>query len=234
MGLVYEQSSRLMRSIYDWRLHDPAVLDAADRFPTGRDFVAAWPELRDEALHLGRDLSRIPRFHELMAAQRSISAQDRRDWRMFVLKAYGVRVAPNMAQCPRLAALVDAAPDVLSATLSFLAPHKRIPPHRGPFRGVLRFYLGLVVPTAADGRPATVLTLDGVDHRLAAGDSLLWDDTFVHAVHNDSDQPRIALLLDVRRRGMPADLELLTRLVIAGARLALQRHPLARGRAAPR
>ena len=59
---------------------------------------------------------------------------------MFILKAYGAEFPRNMAVCPTLAALVTASPDVLSASISFLAPGKHLPVHRGPFRGVLRFY----------------------------------------------------------------------------------------------
>ena len=117
---------------------------------------------------------------------------------------------------------VEAAPDVLSATLSFLAPHKHIPQHRGPFRGVLRFYLALSVPTAADGRPGTVLMIDGIEHRIADGECLLWDDTYPHEVWNRSESLRIALLLDVRRRGMPLDMTLLSRLLIGVAGVAVR------------
>ena len=50
---------------------------------------------------------------------------------------------------------------MLSACLSFVAPGKHIPVHRGPFRGVLRFHLGLIVPPDADGRLALCCGLTG-------------------------------------------------------------------------
>ena len=83
---------------------------------------------------------------------------------------------------------MTASPDVLSASISFLAPGKHIPVHRGPFRGVLRFYLVLSMPLAADGRPAAVLKVAGTEHRLADGEYLLWDDTFPHEVINNSNE----------------------------------------------
>lgn len=215
MSALYDLSSRIVRSLYDARIATAPVLDAGVLFPGARQFVDAWPALRDEALALARELHTVPRFHELMAGQTEISANDGRDWRMFLLKAYGVEIKPNMAACPRLAELVSSVPDVLSATLSFLAPRKHIPRHRGPFKGVLRFQLGLSVPLDENGQPAAVLSLDDRDYRIGDGDSLLWDDTYPHEVWNHSDEVRIALLLDVRRRGMPADMALLSRLVIA-------------------
>jgi aspartate beta-hydroxylase len=52
----------------------------------------------------------------------------------------------------------------------------------------------------------------------------IWDDTFPHEVWNHSDAMRIALLLDIRRRGLPRDLELLSRVIVklAGATIRLR------------
>jgi aspartate beta-hydroxylase len=211
---IYDLSVRALRATYDARISTPPVLDADAVFPAARRFAAAWPEIREEALALARELERLPRFHELMKEQAEISANDGRDWRLFVLKVYGVDVARNLARCPRLAALVSSEPDVISATLSFLAPHKHIPRHRGPFKGVLRFQLGVSVPLAEDGRPAAVLAIEDQEYLIGDGDFLLWDDTYAHEVWNRSDETRIALLLDVRRRNMPMGLTLLSRLLI--------------------
>jgi aspartate beta-hydroxylase len=216
VSVLYELSTKMVRRIYDRRVPGAPVLDVASHFPGAERFVDVWPRLRDEALRVADDLGHVPRFHDLMPAQAEISANDDRDWRMLVLKAYGVPVRENIASCPVLADTVASVPDVLSAALSFLAPRKHIPRHRGPFRGVIRFYLGLSVPRSADGRPASVLAIDDREYRIGDGQCLLWDDTFPHEVWNRSDGVRIALLLDVRRRGMPFDMALLSRLLIAG------------------
>jgi aspartate beta-hydroxylase len=221
MNMLYDLSTDFIRWAYDKRIFDPPVLDTDSRFPDARRFVEAWPQLRVEAVRLAGNISQVPRFHELMSEQACISANDGLDWRVFVLKAYGIPFRRNMTLCPELAALVESSPDVLTATLSFLAPHKHIPVHRGPFRGVLRFYLGLSVPRGEDGRPGAVLTINGVDHRIADGECLLWDDTYPHEVKNDSDEQRIALLLDVRRRDMPLDMELFSRLLIGVIRAGI-------------
>src|SRR5258708_33963958 len=109
---------------------------------------------------------------------------------MFSQRANAARAPRNTAQCRGLGALVAASPEVLSASISFLAPGKHIPPHRGPFRGVLRFYLGLAMPRSADGRPAAVLKIADREYRIADGECLLWDDTYVHEAWNDSDALR--------------------------------------------
>ena len=183
---LYDSSAQWLRRLYDRRIATPAVLDPAAYFPAAGRFHGSWQALRAEALAIQERLSTVPRFHELMPQQAEISANDQRDWRLFVLKAYGVAMEKNARCCPRLAALVESAPEVLSAALSFLAPGKHIPEHRGPFRGVIRFYLALSVPPAADGLPGARLTVDGVEHRLGDGQWLLWDDTYPHEIRNDS------------------------------------------------
>jgi aspartate beta-hydroxylase len=192
------------------------VLDIDTYFPDGRRFSDAWEVIRGEAMAVLESTRPIPRFHEIMPTQADISANDGRDWRMFLLKVYGQDIGNNQAHCPFLTELLSACPDVLSATLSFLAPHKHIPRHSGPFRGILRYQLNLDVSTADDGRPAAVLWLAGEEHRLANGEALLWDDTYPHEVWNRSEHTRVALLLDVRRPAMPLDLRLLSNAVTKG------------------
>jgi aspartate beta-hydroxylase len=218
----YDNARDVMRSIYDARIDTPPVLDTNLYFPAARDFVSRWRDIRDEALELRRDLAKVPRFHEVMKAQADISANDGRDWRMFIMRAYGVDVPQNLVRCPTVASLIDDRPEVMSCVLSFLAPGKHVPKHRGPFRGILRFHLMLTMPRTPDGDVAAVLEIDGKPYRLGDGDCLLWDDTFPHEVWNNSNEVRIALLLDVWRREMPADMELLSRLVVGAVRLGMK------------
>lgn len=225
--MFYDRAADLVRTIYDGRLDGPPVLDLPQYFPAGAAFAASWQALRDEAAQVARRLHQVPRFHDIMREQTEISANDGRDWRMFILKAYGVDVPQNIAACPTLARLVAESPDVLSASISFLAPRKYVPAHRGPFRGVLRFYLGLSVPRHADGRPAAALRVNGVEHRIGDGDCMLWDDTFSHEVLNESDQVRSVLLLDVWRRDMPIDMVLFSKVLIGLVRAGIRVRGLA-------
>ena len=215
MNLFYDQTATLIRWIYDRRIVGPPVLDLDAHFPAGERFAGAWRAIRDEAMTVATRLAEVPRFHEIMPEQTEISANDHRDWRMFIIKAYVVEVPENKARCPALAGIVATAPEVLSTSISFMAPGKHIPAHRGPFRGVLRFYLGLSMPRLADGRPGAVLKVAGREYRLRDGDFMLWDGTYPHEVWNESDQVRAVLLLDVWRPGMSADMELFSRALIS-------------------
>jgi len=212
---LYDQGAKLVRQIYDRRIVGPPILDADTFFPDAAKFAAAWPAIRAEADAVMQHFAHIPRFHDIMPEQADISANDGRDWRLYVLKAYGVPHDAHMAACPALASVVADSPEVLSASLSFMESGKHVPPHRGPFRGVIRFYMGLAVPRDADGLPAAVLKIDGEEHRIGDGEWLLWDDTFCHEVFNGGDTIRSVLLLDIGRRSMPADMRLLSSALIA-------------------
>ena len=210
---LYDHARDVVRSVYDARIHTPAVLDTDRFFPNAPMFAAKWQDIRDEALAVQQNLASVPRFHDIMREQADISANDGRDWRMFIMRAYGRDVPENRGRCPVVSALLDQSPDVVSAVFSFLAPRKHVPKHRGPFRGILRFHLMLTMPRAADGDIAALLEIDGVPHRLEDGECLLWDDTYPHEVRNNSDEVRAALLLDVWRPEMPYDMELLSRAI---------------------
>ena len=219
---LYDRATGVVRAIYDSRIATPATLDSAHYFPNAKRFTERWTDIRHEALAVAGMLNQVPRFHDIMPAQANISANDGRDWRVFIMKAYGVTVQENLRRCPTVAALLHEAPEVVSAILSFLAPGKHVPEHRGPFRGILRFHLMLSMPRDGNGVPACVMNIDGVPYRLGDGESLLWDDTYPHEVWNRSDQVRIALLLDVWRRDMPFDIALLSQAILLATKTAIR------------
>jgi aspartate beta-hydroxylase len=211
MSLAYDSAVGFVRSLYDRSITTPSVLDTIRYFPNAKRFTERWLDIRSEALAAAAELHNIPRFHDIMPEQRDISANDGRDWRVLILKAYGVEMPQNLHRCPTIASLVEQTPEAVSCVLSFLAPGKHIPVHRGPFRGIMRFHLMLSMPLDETGLPACVMEIDSVPYRLANGESLLWDDTYPHEVWNRSSEVRVALLLDVWRKGMPLHLNLLSR-----------------------
>src|SRR5580704_5179071 len=105
---LYETVGNVVRRIYDMRIEGPPVLDVATNFPLAERFSCAWQSIRNEARSVALQMHRVPRFHEIMREQTSISANDMRDWRMFILKAYGAEFPRNREVCPTLAALVTA------------------------------------------------------------------------------------------------------------------------------
>lgn len=217
MAQFYDRAADAVRAFYDRRIATPAVLDRAHFFPNAGRFTDHWRDIRKEALDIAFD--QVPRFQDILSSQADIAGYDGRDWRVFVLKGYGVRIEKNLARCPVTARLLEETPEAVSAIFAFLAPGKHIPKHRGPFRGILRFHLMLSMPNDDTGKPACELNVDGEPHKLADGESLLWDDTYPHEVWNRSDQVRVALLLDVWRKDQPADVAALSHLILGATKL---------------
>lgn len=223
---VYERATAALRGAYG-TLDEPPVLPR-DRFRGGELFEQKWKELAEEARRIFEVPSKVPTFGEIMPEQEPLASADGKAWRLFVAKAYGYKVPSAPLLAPILCNLTAQCPDVLSATYSWIPAGKVIPPHRGPFRGVLRYTLGLHVPEAQSEGERVSLVIDGKEHRLREGQSILWDDTYVHSSLNTTQQPRTVLLLDVRRRSLPVLLGFLNFCVIGitylGAYLTLRKH----------
>ena len=79
---------------------------------------------------------------------------------------------------------------------SILSPGKHIEPHRGPYRGVLRYHLGLRIPEPAS---AAGISVGGEVRHWEEGRSLLFDDGYEHFAWNDTDGVRVVLFMDVER-----------------------------------
>jgi aspartate beta-hydroxylase len=219
---LYDHTAKTVRRIYDQRIREAPLLDEGRYFPQAQLFRENWQAIRAEALAVSAErLKEIPRFHEIMPEQAEISANDGLDWRMFTMKAYGTKVREHLERCPVTASVVASCPTVLSASFSFLAPGKHIPVHRGPFRGIVRFHMGLSMPRDEAGQLGAVLWVDGMPHYLDDGDTLLWDDTYPHEVLNGTRDVRIALLLDVWREGMSADMRMLSSAIVGLVRASM-------------
>ena len=93
------------------------------------------------------DRAAIPAFQDISVDQIDLSDDDR--WQTYFLFGYGFEVREHTAACPRTTELVRAVPGMKTAMFSILAPGKHIPHHRGPYKGVLRHHLGLIVPEPA-------------------------------------------------------------------------------------
>jgi beta-hydroxylase len=67
--------------------------------------------------------------------------------------------------------------------------------HRDPFAGSLRYHLGLETPN--DDR--CFIEVDGQRYSWRDGESVVFDETFIHWAQNGSDKDRIILFCDVER-----------------------------------
>jgi aspartyl/asparaginyl beta-hydroxylase (cupin superfamily) len=167
---------------------------ALDRFPWVQRIEESWTVIRGEVEQLLEVQADLPNFQDISKDQIEITDDDR--WKTFFLYGYGFEAPLGVQMCPRTAALVREIPGMTTAMISILSPGKHILDHRGPYKGVLRYHLGLIVPR--DARACRIRVGDDVRH-WEEGRSMVFDDTFNHEVWNDTDETRVVLFVDVMR-----------------------------------
>lgn len=194
----------------------PVFFEIESTCPQLREIDRGFEAIRGECLALLEEKATIPRYHDLDRMQSYISAKGdpNKDWKIFYLYAMGEKPAANRARCPATSAALDRIPNLFQAFFSILDAGKSIPPHRGPYRGYIRYHLGLVVPAE---NPPSLRIKDQV-YTWKEGESVLFDDSWDHEVRNECAQDRVVLIVDIRRP-MPLVFDSFNRFVEAVMRL---------------
>jgi beta-hydroxylase len=136
----------------------------------------------------------VPELKKLSAEQERIVKGNK--WKSFFFYAYGRRVHKNCAQCPVTDKVLQKIPGMLTAFYSILEPHTQLTEHRGPFKGVLRYHLGLMIP----GRKQQCgIRIENEVRHWETGRSLVFDDSYLHEAWNHSDEMRVVLFVDFVR-----------------------------------
>ena len=172
------------------RVGNPCFYDNAV-FPWAAEVEREWRPIRAELDVLLTRKDELPGFHEIVADVATIT-QDR-GWKTFVLTGYGLRSPRNIQQCPQTWRIAQKIPGLVTAVFSILEPGKHLPPHRGPYNGVLRFHLGLVVP---EPREQMAIRVDQQIRHWEEGKALIFDDAYEHEAWNRTAHTRVVLFVD--------------------------------------
>lgn len=176
------------------------MVDVDTYFPEHTLLQSRWEEIREELLEVLKHSENIPKFHEVDSIQKYISAKDDVPWRTFIFKAYDNWMNANCEQAPKTAELLRQIPGITTAMFSILGPNKHIPPHRGFYKGVWRYHLGLIIPKEGE----CYIVNGGVKYSWKPGEDVLFDDTFNHQVWNKTNETRVVLFCDVYREDLPS------------------------------
>ena len=175
------------------KVGNPPIYDNAV-FPWTQTIERDWRAIRAE---LDRVLTRkddLPGFHEL-STDVSVISQDR-GWKTFFLCGYGFRSANNIELCPETWRICQNIPGLITVMFSILEPGKHLPPHRGPYNGVLRLHLGLIVP---EPREQLGIRVENDVYRWQEGEAVIFDDAYEHEAWNRTPHTRVVLFVDFRK-----------------------------------
>ena len=167
------------------------IYDNAE-FPWVAAVEREWRLIRRELDQVLTRKSELADFHEVMPDARRITSDS--NWKTYYFLGYGVRAERAIKDCPETWRILQNVPGLKTAMFSILEPGKHLPAHKGPYNGVLRFHLGLIVP-----EPREKVTLRVVDQRAhwEEGKGIVFDDSYEHEVWNDTDGVRVVLFLDI-------------------------------------
>jgi len=174
----------------------PKTFFKPEEFPWVASIETEWKTIRKELDAVMVRRQEIPNFQDVSKNQKAIAKND--DWKTFMFYSFGFgnENKENCERCPDTVRLLHLIPGMTMAFFSILAPHTRIPPHRGPYKGVLRYHLGLKVP----GPEGSCRIRVGNDIGYwKEGKSLIFDDSNEHEVWNDSDSDRVVIFVDFVR-----------------------------------
>lgn len=172
---------------------DPPVFEPAT-FPFLEPLEREWRLIRSECDAILEAREHLPPFQSISPDQAKIASGDR--WKTFILFGFGYKSERNCARCPETTRLLEAIPNLRSAWFSILSPGYHIPPHRGVTKGIVRGHLGLIIPAARER--CTMRVGDRVC-TWEEGKFLVFDDTYDHEVHNDTEEERTVLIVDFDR-----------------------------------
>lgn len=177
----------------------PRILEPHGVFPASRRLEEQFATIKSEvdALMARRSIPRYGNFDPVRAAQVS------EEWRLYYAYMFGKVNELARRDLPALLSFAESTPTVVNAMISVLEPGVVLPKHRDPYAGFLRYHLGIRIPRVNPPH----ITLDGEQYTWKEGEGVVLDVSFEHDVINDTDEPRVIVIIDFRRPlGFFADL----------------------------
>jgi beta-hydroxylase len=173
-----------------------AILDPRE-FPELDLLRQNWETIRDEGLHLVRE-------HYFDATKRPGTAGYydvgfrtffKYGWSRFYLNWYGYTHHSARRLCPKTVELLKQVPDVHGAMFAYLPKGAQLTRHADPIAVSLRYHLGLATPNS----DACFINVDGKLQSWRDGEVVMFDETYLHFVRNDTESDRLILMCDIKR-----------------------------------
>jgi beta-hydroxylase len=193
-------------SVLTYQLRTPEFLDMEREFPNHILFESKFEEIKKEVSDLlektnhGQNLPLMKDSFEgenTSIGQVKISESGEKAWRVLPIKTGNQYSEYAQKYFPTLSGILKQTDDVVTCMISMLEPGVTIPIHVGYYKGIVRYMLPTHVPKERD---KVFLCVNGKKYHWTEGVGVLWDDTFPHKVYNYSDEIRVVIFIDVKRK----------------------------------
>jgi beta-hydroxylase len=168
------------------------ALPVAQGIPEMRVLEENWEIIREEALAMrnGGSIKASSQFNDV-----GFNSFFKSGWKRFYLKWYDEAHPSAAVLCPRTTELLRGIGTIKAAMFAELPPGSRLVRHRDPFAGSLRYHLGLWTP----GVEGCYIDVDGQRYHWRDGESVVFDETYIHYAENTTDHDRVILFCDIER-----------------------------------
>jgi beta-hydroxylase len=152
-------------------------------------------KITDEFLNYQKSYN-LPVYGNISSEQSTLSNNQPSKWRVAILKMYGKETDVSK-HFPFTSSIINKISKCYVCMFSVLEPHKIIPPHTGVNMSVLRYHLGLIIPQKKE---MCTITINNETKFWERGKDIIFDDTYMHMVHNNTDEQRVVLFLDIPKK----------------------------------
>jgi len=191
---VVEYVSKINKSHID-RVNNGRVVETYNTNATAffQKLRNNWTVIRDEYIDYNTNHKQeVRRSRDLIPMNADIDTGDT-PWENIILRVFNNDTV-LITHFPKTYSLIR--DECTFAMFSILPPNKKLAPHYGPYNGILRYHLGLIVPTDKNN---CFLMINSNKYIWGEGDDILFDDTLWHSVENNTNDTRVVLFLDIRR-----------------------------------
>ena len=177
-----------INKFFEERCNDPPVFDSRD-FKWTENFRHRWTDILNEFNDYRKEYL-IPAYKDVNVG----SSGGTEGWKALFLRVFN-NDTEVIKKFPKTKKLLDSCL-CTAAYFSMLEPGTHIPEHRGVFKGVIRYHLGLKIPSDWEN---CFIVVDGQKLHWREGKDLMFDDMFLHHVENNTKESRVVLFMDIKR-----------------------------------
>ena len=120
-------------------------------------------------------------------------------WESITFMFWGMRNEKVITQGFELFSYFKDIPGLTALSVSILQPNTHIKPHHGDTDAIYRIHIPIYIPAQL---PQCGLKVAGVDKPWIENEMIVFNDACMHEAWNDTDKPRMVLILDVMREDL--------------------------------